>query len=357
MTLTLEKTYPRLWSVDRGTVMVVTDLHGDWATYERYRDRFVGLMEHGQVDAIILAGDMIHAEDEDYPDESLRILQDVLQLRQTYGDAIIYLCGNHELPHLYGFSLSKGNKVYTPSFEKALDAAGCREEIISLFDSLPFIVRTRAGVSITHAGASPALADPQRAEQLFSWDHAELRQRAAQQISTQKVEVLRQSYGNQHGMPYDKLAEYYLNITDPNDPRYDDLLIGSMVTQQREMGRVLWPALFTRCEIEYPIKSSSLIGGFLQRMSGGGGDSTGYDALLEDSLATLSTGYSPQAYLVAGHMAVRGGHQLIADRHLRLASGYHAEPRTAGQYLRFDAAAPISSANALMIGLETVFRD
>jgi hypothetical protein len=37
------KTHPRLWSLDAGVAMVVTDLHGDWDAYARYRDQFIGL--------------------------------------------------------------------------------------------------------------------------------------------------------------------------------------------------------------------------------------------------------------------------------------------------------------------------
>ena len=41
MPLQLTKTYPRLWSLEAGVAMVVTDLHGDW-------DRYVGYRDHSQ---------------------------------------------------------------------------------------------------------------------------------------------------------------------------------------------------------------------------------------------------------------------------------------------------------------------
>ena len=37
MPFTLTKPYARLWSLDAGVAMVVTDLHGDWEAYARYR--------------------------------------------------------------------------------------------------------------------------------------------------------------------------------------------------------------------------------------------------------------------------------------------------------------------------------
>ena len=80
MTSTLSKPYPRLRSLDAGKAMVVTDLHGDWDAYQRYRDRFVDLQASGQADYLIFTGDLIHRED-DGPDQSLEIVLDVISLQ------------------------------------------------------------------------------------------------------------------------------------------------------------------------------------------------------------------------------------------------------------------------------------
>ncbi|HET9222218.1 MAG TPA: metallophosphoesterase family protein, partial [Roseiflexaceae bacterium] len=148
----LTKTYPRLWTLGSGTVMVVTDLHGDWEAYAHCRDRFVEQHANGQADWLVLTGDLIHREPGDGPDRSLDIVLDILALRETFGDAIIVLCGNHELPHLYGLVLRKGATTYTSPFEMALSASGRRADVLEFFDALPFYVRTAAGVSIAHAG-------------------------------------------------------------------------------------------------------------------------------------------------------------------------------------------------------------
>src|SRR5262245_9319859 len=103
----LTKSYPRLWTLDGGVAMVVTDLHGDWEAYARCRKRFVKLRASGQADWLLFAGDLIHREPGDDPDHSLDIVLDILALREFYGEAIIVLCGNHELPHLYGLVLGK----------------------------------------------------------------------------------------------------------------------------------------------------------------------------------------------------------------------------------------------------------
>jgi hypothetical protein len=62
--------------------MVVTDLHGDWDAYARYRDRFVDVYPCGAADWLILTGDLIHREPDDGPDQSLEIVLDMLALRE-----------------------------------------------------------------------------------------------------------------------------------------------------------------------------------------------------------------------------------------------------------------------------------
>ena len=64
---------PLVGELEAGAAMVVTDLHGDWDAYQRYRDRFVDLQARGQADYLILIGDMIHREDKGM-DQSLDIV-------------------------------------------------------------------------------------------------------------------------------------------------------------------------------------------------------------------------------------------------------------------------------------------
>jgi hypothetical protein len=335
MPFSLTKTYPRLWSLDAGVAMVVTDLHGDWDAYTRYRDRFLALHATSQADCLIFTGDLIHREPGDGLDRSLEIVADMLVLRARYGDAIIYLCGNHELPHLYGIVLSKGTRTYTPYFEAALSQSGQRDRVIELFDSLPFFLRTAAGVCLTHAGAAPAMAVSGTAHRLCSWRHCDLRDWADAQLAVGDIAELRSGYARLSGeASYDAMAQHYLSASDPADPRYDDLLRGFLVAGNADF-QLVYDTLFTRCE----------------EQSG----EAAYAAQLEAMLAHISEDYIPQRALVAGHMRVVGGHTLVADRHLRLASAAHAQPRAAGMYLRVDAARPINAAIELYARLETVF--
>jgi hypothetical protein len=333
MPLTL--TYPRLWTLTAGRAMVVTDLHGDGEAYRRYRDRFVALHAAGQADCLIVTGDLIHREGPPETDESLAIVLDVLALRQAYGEAIIYLCGNHELAHIYALSLTKGETDYTPFFEMELNDSGRRAEIIELFMSLPFYLRTPAGVTLTHAGAPSVIANPDDAYKIFTWSHQEMLAWADTALASTDVEELREGYALLNQAPYDYLADYWLDLSDPHDPRYNDLLRAFLLKRRPEFNQILWPALFTRCEVEYGLPR--------------------YLTFVEALLREVGRDFAPQKLLVTGHMPIRGGYQLVGERQVRLASATHANPPQAGLYLLFDVAEPVASAVDLLEGLGSVF--
>src|SRR5262245_38339246 len=211
------RTYPRLWTVHSGVAMVVADLHGDWEAYACCRDCFVELHAKGQAAWLVLAGDLIHREPGDGVDLSLDIVLDILALRETFGDAIVVLCGNHELPHLYGMVLGKGETMYSPPFEAALSASGRRADVLELFDLLPFYVRTAAGVSVAHAGAFPGFA----ADTLFNWEHGAVRGWADTRLDQAEREQLRQGYARLSGEEsYAAMAREYLAVTGPDDPHF-----------------------------------------------------------------------------------------------------------------------------------------
>jgi Icc-related predicted phosphoesterase len=335
MPFILAKTFPRLWSLEAGMAMVVTDLHGDWDAYQRYRDRFVALQAEGRVDCLIFTGDLIHGERSAETDKSLEIVLDVLSLRAVYGSAIIYLCGNHEMPHIYGIGLARGEREYTPDFEVALSRSGRRAEVMALFESLPFFVRSRAGVSLTHAGGFGEITEPKSAGRLFNLSHRKLLAWAQEALAREDVVALRQVFARlNQSASYEALAEYYLAVFGPDDPRYDNLLRGFLATAAPSF-ELLWSALFTRCEDTY--------------------GKMGYPVFLAALLKELSVDYVPQEVLVSGHMGVPSGHKNIAHRQLRLASGVHASPRKAGQYLIFDASRSIHSVGDLLAGLGSVY--
>jgi len=323
-------TLPRVVSLEAGVAMVVTDLHGDWDAYARYRDRFLTLQARCQADYLIFTGDLIHNDGLPQDDRSLDIMLDVLRLKETQGERLIYLLGNHELPHLYGITLQKGSHLYTPSFEAALGER--RGAVMSLFDGLPFYVRTRAGVSICHAGAAAEMSDTDAAMRIFNHSHRRVLDEIAATVPIDQRPALRRAIDKLNDESYDEMARRYLAVSGPDDPRYDDLLIGLFTDQQADF-ELLWAAFFTRNEQQYGERN--------------------YDIFLDDLLRHLSAGFHEQTVMVTGHLACRDGYTLVGKRQLRLASGSHAHPRSSGRCLLFDVEKPLER-DELLNGLESV---
>jgi hypothetical protein len=277
---------------------------------------------------------LVHNSLSRQPDSSIEIVLDVLALQAIYGSAVIYLCGNHELPHIYSIGLVKGDEEYTPAFEAALSQSGRRTEVTDLFDTLPFYIRTRAGVSLAHAGAPAAMADPRNALRIFNWSHRDLLNWGQESFAGVDVDAMRYAYAKlNQAESYEALARHYTAVAGPDDSRYDHLLRGFLTATVPEFD-LLWSALFTRCEEEY------------------GAD---YAIFLDAMLRELSVGFVPQRFLVSGHMVTPNGHRVIDCVQLRLASAWHARPREAGQYLIFDVARSVQSIEDILTRLESVF--
>lgn len=342
--------------------MVVSDLHGDGRLYQLYRTRFIELHQHKEVDGLILLGDLIHRDPDTGEDASLEMVLDVLALQKKYGEAVIYLCGNHETPHIYTFGLSKGSIEYSPPFEHALTTSGNREKITTFFKQLPFYLRTPAGVALTHAGAFAGVQTAEKMHKLFTWDHQAVLDQAQKIMQRYNRVALRYAYASLMSFDdYTTLTNYFMNINNPADPHYDDLVRGLIAMRgfSYELAyfvsthtkspppynkteanttaanfNLLWDALFTKCEQQYP----------------------NYPELLNHLLKQLSRSYTPQQVLIAGHILLQGGHEIVAGRHFRLASGKHASPLSAGQYLIFDAAQPVTSAHDLVSNIYSILQ-
>lgn len=335
MPFVLAKEHPRLWSLNSGVAMVITDLHGDWKTYQYLRDRFTDLHAKRKADCLIFTGDMIHSESEKFPDQSIEMVLDILNLQSIFGEAIIYLCGNHELPHIYGFGLAKGQIEYTPSFENQMCQNNVRDAIIELFLALPFYIRTVAGVSIAHAGATSLISNARSAMKLFNWSHQAILSEAHTRLEIGDRTGMRRAFARlSQSESYDDLARRYLSVKGEDDPRYDDLLLGFFTTSNSEFD-LLYSALSTNCEQEFGMEA--------------------YSKALTGLLQYLSLEYSTQRILVSGHMSVQNGYQVIAKNQLRFASGSHAKPLETGQYLLFDTSQPVEIMENLLAGMFSIY--
>jgi len=326
----------RIVDLTSGVMMIVSDLHGDREAFGRYVGRFLPLRQRGKVQHLLLLGDLIHSPGPENEDESLRMLLDVMRMQRALpAGSVLMLLGNHELPHLYGMALARGNVEFTPRFEAALSKSGQRAEIVAFLDDLPFYVRTGAGVAFAHAG--PHGSATLNMDKLAHFDHHAILDEAAYALSINPYpDQLRNLYGQMMGMPYEVLARYYLAVTDRGDPRYDDLLRGFMIGQGNKDFELLWDILFTRCEDGMTMKL--------------------YERTLATFLEALSVGApAPQRFLVTGHIGVAGGHKIVTPQHLRLASAAHAHPREAGQFLLIDCGRPVESMDVLERSLGSVF--
>ncbi|MBX3063198.1 MAG: metallophosphoesterase [Anaerolineae bacterium] len=326
----------RILDLTSGVTMVVSDLHGDKDAFARYASRFLRLRATKKVDRLLLLGDIVHSEGPAEQDESLSILLDIMRMQRVLPpQSVIMLLGNHEMPHIYGVTLAKGRLEYTPRFEHVLTESGKREEVIEYLESLPFYVRTASGVMFAHAGPHGSAAANIQAVRGF--DHHQILEEFDKLLAANPhPEQLRALYGKTMGMPYDMLAKHYLAVSGQSDPRYDQLVRATMISQQSREFELLWDILFTRCELgmQMPL----------------------YRRMLTTFLDAFSIGApTTQKFLVTGHIPVNGGHVVVTDNHLRIASAAHARPREAGKFLLLDFAKPVDNMQALEGMLDTVF--
>lgn len=327
----------RFVNLTEGTAMIVTDLHGDRDAFNRYVSRFRTLYQAGEAQRLIFLGDVIHGYGPQQTDASLPMILDVLALREEFGaDRVLMLLGNHEMPHIYGVTLAKGDLEFTPRFEQML--GDHREKVLAFFDSLPFIIRTAAGAMLAHAG--PEIEVIGQADMLRSFDHQAIL-RAAEQVIAQAGDPtpLYRQYSAVYRTPYQQDAAHYLGVKGPDDPRYSHLLRGFIISQQDPTFQVLWNALCTQNEI--------------------GLTEFAYVQVCQQFLAAFSADAPvPQRVIVSGHIITPlGGYTLVNRFHLRLSSATHARPREMGCYLLLDCAKPVRGANELLGSLGSVFEN
>lgn len=322
----------RVVDLEAGRAMVVTDLHGDWDAYRRYRDRFLQLQSRGEADCLFILGDLIHRTSLPNVDKSLEIVLDLLALRAELADRLVVLLGNHEVGHIYSIPIAKGKELYTPRFERIM--GNHRADIVAFFDSLPFYIRTQAGVTLAHAGATSLISEKNARQRLFAFSHQDILEKTAVSLPMAERPHKRRQIARRYGFSYDELARTYFAVSPDEFHRYDDFLIGVTAMDQHPDCQLLWSALFNKNEHEYGRQAYILI----------------LNAMLQD----FSRDFYPQRTMVTGHIDVQGGHAIIS-RQLRLASAKHAHPRESGQYLLLDLKQKVNRVEELLPGLGSVF--
>lgn len=332
----------RALTLHEGIAMIVTDLHGNAEAYNQVKAQFLRQYEKGQVQTLILLGDLIHPTHPKEADASLNMLMDVMHLQQELGQSsVMMLCGNHEMPHIYGQTLARGEVEYTPTFEGALARLDVdptstyrRERVIQFLSDLPLLIFTGGGVLLNHAGATPFIQDRRSALTLLNYDHQTVIAEMDRILDNYDLDHARKLYAAKIGMSYDMAVLHYLAVTDPHSQRYNHLL-RTFVTDNIDVYRLLWEFLFTRNEQEISPRE--------------------YERVCERYLECFSSyAERPLKAIVSGHIPVKGGHQVVNGHHLRLATHAHANPKKAGQYLLLDCAQPIQHVRELLGGLHTL---
>lgn len=329
----------RALTLHEGIAMIVTDLHGNAEAYNQVKAQFLKQYEKGEVQYLILLGDLIHPTHPKEADASLNMLLDVMRLQQELGQTVVMmLCGNHEMPHIYGQTLARGEIEYTPTFEAALarldsspSALYQREAVIRFLSDLPLLIFTASGVLLNHAGATPFIQDKRSALTLLNYDHDAVIAEMDRILDAYDLNHARKLYASKIGMSYDMAVLHYLAVTDSHNPRYNHLL-RTFVSENIGVYQLLWEFLFTRNEQELSPKE--------------------YERVCERYLECFSIyAERPLKAMVSGHIAVKGGHQVVNSYHLRLATHAHANPKKAGQYLLLNCAQPIQHVRELLTGL------
>jgi len=136
----------------KGKALIVTDIHGNLADFERYMEIWNDLKR--RENHLILTGDYIHGMF-GVEDGSIEILGKVMGLYNE--DGVHLLLGNHEWSHIAGEDVYKAGVNQTLEFESRVEEKFGEDRehqlglYIDFFKKLPLAARTENGVFISHA--------------------------------------------------------------------------------------------------------------------------------------------------------------------------------------------------------------
>ena len=155
--------------------MVSTDLHGNHEDFDNLKERFLERAESGEDIYWVILGDLVHGPDEqarhdepslyDYPDESWRIIEDLIELRAWWYERVLLVLGNHDHGHVGGHHPAKFYADEVAHFESTLDD-GQREAMAQLFRSGLLLVMAPCGVVLAHGSPDETLHDPTQLDEL-----------------------------------------------------------------------------------------------------------------------------------------------------------------------------------------------
>lgn len=332
--------------------MVVADIHGNLEDYNRIIQTYQKKKKSGEVDGLIFAGDTIHARSE--KDESKEIIDDLIKL--TSEDKNIHvILGNHELPHIYNFTLafrkSDADVVdFTKDFE--LKIKDNKDVYVEFFKSLPFYIRTKGGVLISHAGASRGVSKLDCLEDLIDLNHGKIIQENLEDeddgfntLTPEKKENFKKKLERRFykDLPYETVLKS-LRGTDVGDKKKAETLLQgeyfmyNLDSQGRQINpdaEFLWEMLFN--------KNEKHLG------------SSEYIKTINNFLERVSENYTEQKLIVSGHFHNEAGFDIFEDKQLRITSSEEAGNPTAKSFLVIDAGKTYLSARELADNIHTLY--
>ncbi len=131
----------------KGKLKVFADIHGSWKNYSRIKKIFSG---SGKDCYLALLGDYVHGSP-GYPDESERVLDDLIKFKKRYRKRVIPLLGDHEHSHIGGPSVTKHGVNQTLAFEHRLSQMKLKK-YKDFLRGLPLLIKTDGGMVISHSG-------------------------------------------------------------------------------------------------------------------------------------------------------------------------------------------------------------
>jgi hypothetical protein len=151
---------------ERGTLLVSTDLHGNGDDFRALRDRYLALRQSDPHACWAILGDLVHAPDETarqrlpelygYADESLGIVEGVLELQAAYPGQVFFVLGNHDHGHVGGPHTRKFHPDEVAHLEGQIGNDGVRS-LRRLFEPALLALVAPCGVLLAHGSPDDAL--------------------------------------------------------------------------------------------------------------------------------------------------------------------------------------------------------
>jgi hypothetical protein len=150
----------------RGPLLVNTDLHGNGDDFRRLRDLFLALARDEPAAHWVLLGDVVHAPSPpyrqrrpdlyDYHDQSLAIVEDILDLQQSFPGRVHFVLGNHDYGHVGGPHTHKFYPDEVAHLEAQVGPSGVRA-LRQLFEPALLAVLAPCGVLLCHGSPDDTL--------------------------------------------------------------------------------------------------------------------------------------------------------------------------------------------------------